>query len=598
MCLYRNSPRPWEMSMQNIEREENLLDIIGVIGGASDVTIAETKNQLLAKFPFASDLQQKNIVIADLSIVELEEAIYTAAYIGLDASALVDELWWKAGEMQETFDCYFQIDDDKKIQDSITVKLVDKKKFETRRYGIVIYQEFRKRLPDSFLGERVHLRCSQEISAENCASVGNLRLLKFLHEHKCNYKVSWFSYNLCGAAAEHGHLDCLMFLCKCKYEGYNSYQTTAAAARGGHLDCLKFLCETNCRWNTPSSTARAAEYGHLDCLKYLRERGCKWNRWACARAAENGHLECLKYAHENKCPWDEKTCMSAAQNGHLDCLKYAHENGCEWGPRTCMSAAEKGQLNCLKYAHENGCGWDQSVCAHAAAGGHLNCLQYACEAGCTWDEETCEQAALHGHLICLKYAHENKCPWDELTPGAAARGGHLDCLKYARENGCARTTFVCTTAAQGGSLDCLRYLYEQKCPITARTCEAAAQGGFLDCLMFLHERGCKWDKGTTIAAAYAGHLNCLRYAHIHGCHWDGVTLSYTDPAVQEHHEWPESGRRVAGRAECRAYAIENGCSQESHRGPFELDENDEEYNDDVAEAEYYQNQDLDSDGEM
>jgi len=123
----------------------------------------------------------------------------------------------------------------------------------------------------------------------------------------------------------------------------------------GNLSLLKFVHENGCEWNKETYSS-AAGNGHLEWLKYAHENGCEWlGGYACTYAAANGHLECLKYCHENGCTWDSWTCHVAAENGHLECLKYAHENGCEWlVKRTCSYAAANGHLECLKYAHENG----------------------------------------------------------------------------------------------------------------------------------------------------------------------------------------------------------------------------------------------------
>ena len=150
----------------------------------------------------------------------------------------------------------------------------------------------------------------------------------------------------------------------------------------GNLSLLKFVHENGCVWNCRTCIL-SAENGHLECLKYVHENGCDWNWMTCYKAAENGHLECLKFVHENGCKWNSFTCSYAALNGHLECLKYAHENGCEWNKETCSSAAENGHLECLKYAHENGCEWlGGYTCIIAAANGHLECLKYAQENGC------------------------------------------------------------------------------------------------------------------------------------------------------------------------------------------------------------------------
>ncbi len=122
--------------------------------------------------------------------------------------------------------------------------------------------------------------------------------------------------------------------------------------RKGNLKLIKFLHEHNCPWDNYFCPL-AAFNGQLECLIYLHKNNCHWDKETCSSAAKNGHLNCLMYAHENNCSWDENTCKEAAMFGHLECLKYAHENGCKHDNTTCYHAANKGHYECLKYALMN-----------------------------------------------------------------------------------------------------------------------------------------------------------------------------------------------------------------------------------------------------
>ena len=167
----------------------------------------------------------------------------------------------------------------------------------------------------------------------------------------------------------------------------------AAAAEGGHLDCLKWARERVCPWNE-WTCAMAAAGGHLDCLKWAREHGCPWHEWTCAWAAGGGHLDCLQWAREHGCPWDEDTCALAAGGGHLACLVWARARGCELNEQVERASGKwcNGHL-CMQWAREHGCQWDTYTCHAAAEGGHLDCLVWAREHGCKWDKEACENVA-------------------------------------------------------------------------------------------------------------------------------------------------------------------------------------------------------------
>ena len=127
--------------------------------------------------------------------------------------------------------------------------------------------------------------------------------------------------------------------------GITDEYSASNAASVGNLKCLQYLHENRYEWDS-LTCYQAAFNGHLDCLIYAHENGCPWYEDVCTLSAQNGHLDCLIYAHEEGCPWNWNTCYQAARNGHLDCLKYAHMQGCPWNWITCNVAAAGGHLAC------------------------------------------------------------------------------------------------------------------------------------------------------------------------------------------------------------------------------------------------------------
>ena len=79
------------------------------------------------------------------------------------------------------------------------------------------------------------------------------------------------------------------------------------AAKIGNLEILKYLHEQGYPWNRLTCTV-AAGYGHLNCLTYLHENNCPWDYRTCHWAALKGHLDCLIYAIENGCPFKRTIC--------------------------------------------------------------------------------------------------------------------------------------------------------------------------------------------------------------------------------------------------------------------------------------------------
>jgi hypothetical protein len=122
------------------------------------------------------------------------------------------------------------------------------------------------------------------------------------------------------------------------------------AAKIGNLQLLRFLHENGCSSWGKFTCEIAAENGHLGCLEYVHKNGSPWDNWTCFYAAKYNHIECLKYAHENGCDWDKNTCETAVKHGHLYCLMYACENGCPLDKESCLIVAiEKHNYHIISY---------------------------------------------------------------------------------------------------------------------------------------------------------------------------------------------------------------------------------------------------------
>lgn len=262
------------------------------------------------------------------------------------------------------------------------------------------------------------------------------------------------------------------------------------AARWGNLRLLKYLHEHDFEWDERVCAA-ASTGGYIDCLQYAHTNGCPWDSMTVKAAAKHGQFICLAYAHENGLPWDTDVCKYAALGGHLQCLEYAHENGCPWDSESTECAAQEGHIGCLAYALENSCPVDESACNEACRNGHRECLQLLHQFGVSWDKYTPLFAAERPDIACLQYLHEHGCPWDESTTTEAAEKGHSEPLRYALEHGCPHEGYVILWAAQSNSFECLRYLVEdQLLYMDEDVFIAVLLGGCLTNLQFLLDQSC------------------------------------------------------------------------------------------------------------
>jgi hypothetical protein len=158
------------------------------------------------------------------------------------------------------------------------------------------------------------------------AATGILSLVRWCKEEK---KCAWDGDTLVNAAAT-GNIDLLtyFFVNGGALETNQGVKACAAAAENGHLLCLIYLRETKKIAVDTESINKAANGGHFDVVKYLLENSCPVSPLTCASAAENGHLKVLQYLHGKLVAWDVQTCRFARKNNHLDCLNYALGNGC------------------------------------------------------------------------------------------------------------------------------------------------------------------------------------------------------------------------------------------------------------------------------
>jgi hypothetical protein len=299
--------------------------------------------------------------------------------------------------------------------------------------------------------------------ARICCKFGFLNFLVAAHQLGHSLRDSARS------SAQHGHLNCLQYVCTHELSKVKRECVCEAAARGGHLDCLQ--CAHEHGYPIPKNASEIATIGgNVMCLQYIHEHGCHIFATCIKLATERNHADCLRYIllHFTDCVllglYVNIAIASSAQFGCVECLKILLADAktregvgilglLYIGVSPIFMAAKFGHLKCLRLLYEYSrqldfaaVNWkpDANTYQEAAGNGHLNCLQYLHEQYCIskgaygnpWNSDTCLHAARFGHLDCLKYAHEHGCPWYMDTCIAAYLNSQDECFRYAYINNC------------------------------------------------------------------------------------------------------------------------------------------------------------------
>ena len=84
----------------------------------------------------------------------------------------------------------------------------------------------------------------------------------------------------------------------------------------------------------------AAEHGHLELVQWLcGEGGFAMDKYVMEVAARSGNLELVQWLRGEGCPWDLEACHDAVDYGHEEVLRWARQNGCPWTASTRDRAA-------------------------------------------------------------------------------------------------------------------------------------------------------------------------------------------------------------------------------------------------------------------
>ena len=107
----------------------------------------------------------------------------------------------------------------------------------------------------------------------------------------------------------------------CPRENKGGVTMALAAAEHGHLELVKWLCGEGGFEMDEQVMWGAAQSGNLKLVQWLRGEGCPWDYWTCSQAVDRGRVEMLRWVRENGCPWTAGTeGRAAAELGYTDDL--------------------------------------------------------------------------------------------------------------------------------------------------------------------------------------------------------------------------------------------------------------------------------------
>jgi hypothetical protein len=129
------------------------------------------------------------------------------------------------------------------------------------------------------------------------------------------------------------------------------------AASSGYFELLRWCHEHGCQWEQHSKPlCFAAQSGNVELLAWvLQETGTNLTESVMSTAAAKGHTAMCQYLYSQQCPWDANSTSNAATYGHVSVLRWLVDNGCPWDARELYTCATVGgRVDVLVYLQEVG----------------------------------------------------------------------------------------------------------------------------------------------------------------------------------------------------------------------------------------------------
>lgn len=243
---------------------EKILKELKVTDKADAATIAAIR-----KKPFYAQLQAgvTEQFVQDMRPAKLIKMIETAAYMGVDARIVVDQLLYRLGECKQTFESYFH--GPRNAYEPVRSK-----------FGNAVLAEMRGIIgPTPYLAGQIY---APDCTMNDAIRASNKRLvIKLLGEGKI------ITDDNCLTAATHANAQFMKWFVA---RGEVASWLLTAAVNAGNLDVLPVLLKT----------------------KWIKFNGC--------RGDHPRHFECVRYLLENKAPLGDRIVVNTIEAGHADCL--------------------------------------------------------------------------------------------------------------------------------------------------------------------------------------------------------------------------------------------------------------------------------------
>ena len=161
---------------------------------------------------------------------------------------------------------------------------------------------------------------------------------------------------LMSIAAEFGRIHILEFLLlECGLLLYDNAYCLCAACFG-QVEALHWLIVKGFQWDVRDTSIAAADHGHVNILVYLAEfHTLLVDQHHFAAAAFRGCIAVMEWLYARRCHMDSHVFLSAVRGGRLEAVQWLHDHNCPWDNRAYDHASRMARTKIAEFLVANNC---------------------------------------------------------------------------------------------------------------------------------------------------------------------------------------------------------------------------------------------------